>query len=95
MMMVAFHFDIVIGKTPDAAHDATLADALVETTPELGVWLYILATISSLWLTHFEVHQHREALRRLRIAAHANGSLKLGTRISSARNMGGVHFIYI
>ena len=70
MMMVAFHFDIVIGKTPDAAHDATLADALVETTPSWAV--YILAFPRSGSPTSRCTSTARRP--RQRIAAHANGS---------------------
>jgi len=92
MMMVAFHFDIVMGKpmngTDVSSNNGTevppLVNARVETTPDLGVWLYILSTIFSLCLTHLEVHLHRGALRARHLAA-CSSSLTPTPRLQSDR----------
>ena len=80
LLMIAMHFDIVVVGEPGAPK---LLEAKVATTPEIGVDLFILATLLSLALTHIQMLYHRRALyaheaRLLRAAASRHVAAALG-----------------
>lgn len=62
ILMVALHFDVVLPSSePDRP---PLVEAQVETTPEIGVDTFLLATLSSILLAHIVLHLHRTTARR-------------------------------
>jgi len=61
IMMVALHFDIVVPSSDAGA--PPLVQAQVETTPLVGVDAFLLATLSSIVVTHVALYLHRTAVR--------------------------------
>lgn len=61
LLMVALHFDLLLPS--DDPNAPPLLNAKVQTTPEVGVNAFVIATLSSIILAHVVLGLHRSKLR--------------------------------